>query len=98
MTIELLDGSFVSPYSLFDALDTVEEYCGTEMRQYLESYFMDDIDPVDKDEHLTDVLGSIRSIGVEIDRELQKDQVSKKNIQYQLDRIRATIRHETGEE
>ena len=38
MTLELLDGSLISPTSLFDALDTVEEYCGTDLRQYMENF------------------------------------------------------------
>ena len=97
MTLELIDGSYITPLSIFDALDTVEEYMGIEMRQYLESYFMDGEVPVSREDHLAEVLEGIEEIAMEMEQVLSQKQMKKKDIQYNLDRIRATIRHEIGE-
>lgn len=98
MTLELLDGSYVSPLNIFDALDAVEEYMGTEMRQYLEDYFLDGEEPIDREEHLVEVLESIDGIAMEMEQVLSRKQMKKKDIQYNLDRLRTTIRREIGDE
>ena len=36
--LELLDGNLITPRGLCDVLDVVEEYTGTEIRQYIEDY------------------------------------------------------------
>lgn len=96
-TLELLDGSYITPMSVFDVLDTVEEYTGTEVRQYLESYFIDGEEPVDRDEHLVEVLESIEGIVTDLERANTQKQLRRKDIQYNLDRLRATIRREIGD-
>lgn len=96
-TLELLDGSFITPLSVFDVLDTVEEYTGTDVRQYLESYFIDGEEPVDRDDHLVEVLESIEVIVADLERANAQKQSRKKDIQYHLDRLRATIRRELGD-
>ena len=37
--LELKDGSLITPFGLFDMLDAVQEYMGTDARDYLESWF-----------------------------------------------------------
>ena len=97
MTLELLDGSLISPTSLFDALDTVEEYCGTDLRQYMENFMAGEDVPVEKDEHLQEVLESIEKIAEEIRRDTEQKRLSRKHIQENLYCLFATIRHEIGE-
>ena len=46
--LELLDGNLITPRGLCDVLDVVEEYTGTEIRQYIEDYLMED--PVEETE------------------------------------------------
>lgn len=96
-TLGLLDGSYITPMSVFDVLDTVEEYTGTEVRQYLENYLVDGEEPVERDEHLVEVLESIEVIVTELERVNTQKQTRKKDIQYHLDRLRATIRRELGD-
>ncbi len=96
-TLGLLDGSYITPMSVFDVLDTVEEYTGTEVRQYLENYLVDGEEPVERDEHLVEVLESIEVIVTELERVNTQKQTRKKDIQYQLDRLRTTIRRELGD-
>lgn len=96
-TLGLLDGSYITPMSVFDVLDTVEEYTGTEVRQYLENYLVDGEEPVERDEHLVEVLESIEVIVTELERVNTQKQTRKKDIQYHLDRLRATMRRELGD-
>lgn len=88
MTLELKDGSFIVPQTIFDVLDIIEEELGTDVRQYLEGYFVEGEEPVDKDEHIQAVLETLE--GIVTDMEKSKD------MQYHLGRLRKTIRHEIG--
>ena len=88
MTLELRDGSFIVPQTIFDVLDIIEEELGTDVRQYLEGYFVDGEEPVDKDEHLRAVLETLEGIVTDLEK--------SKDMQYHLDRLRKTIRHEVG--
>lgn len=97
MTLELIDGSLISPTSLFDALDTVEEYCGTDLRQYMENFLAGDDVPVEKDEHLLEVLESIEKIAEEIRRDTEQKRLSRKHIQDNLGCLIATLRREMGD-
>lgn len=97
MTLELIDGSLISPTSLFDALDTVEEYCGTDLRQYIENFMAGEDIPVEKDEHLLEVLESIEKIAEEIRRDTEQKRLSRKHIQENLGCLITTIRREIGE-
>lgn len=97
MTLELLDGSLISPTSLFDALDTVEEYCGTDLRQYMENFLAGEDVPVEKDEHLLEVLESIEKIAEEIRRATEQKRLSRKHIQENLGCLIATLRREMGD-
>ena len=97
MTLELLDGSLISPTSLFDALDTVEEYCGTDLRQYMENFLAGEDVPVEKDEHLLEVLESIEKIAEEIRRDTEQKRLSRKHIQENLGCLIATLRREMGD-
>lgn len=97
MTLELIDGSLISPTSLFDALDTVEEYCGTDLRQYMENFLAGEDVPVEKDEHLLEVLESIEKIAEEIRRATEQKRLSRKHIQENLGCLIATLRREMGD-
>ena len=97
MTLELIDGSLISPTSLFDALDTVEEYCGTDLRQYMENFLAGEDVPVEKDEHLLEVLESIEKIAEEIRRDTEQKRLSRKHIQDNLGCLIATLRREMGD-
>ena len=50
MTLELKDGSIIVPRSIFDVFDVVEEYMGTDIREYLETWFEEPGGPVEADE------------------------------------------------
>ncbi len=97
MTLELIDGSLISPTSLFDALDTVEEYCGTDLRQYMENFLAGEDVPVEKDEHLLEVLESIEKVAEEIRRDTEQKRLSRKHIQENLGCLIATLRREMGD-
>ena len=97
MTLELIDGSLISPTSLFDALDTVEEYCGTDLRQYMELFLAGEDIHVEKDEHLLEVLESIEKIAEEIRRDTEQKRLSRKHIQENLGCLIATLRREMGD-
>ena len=96
-TLELPDGSYITPLSVFDALDVVEEYAGTDVRQYVESYFVDGEEAVDMDERLVEVLEGIETIVADLERANTQKQSRRKDIQYHLDRLRATIRRGIGD-
>ena len=91
--IELRDGNLITPFHIYDALDAVEEYCGTELRQYLEVYFLDDEEEeIDLDDHYITVLGSIGDVASEAERYLSKRkyQVARECLQ----RIKAMTQRE----
>ena len=97
-SIELMDGSFITPRNVFDAMDTVEEYLGTDFRQFLESYFLDgtETDPADPDDHYKEVLGNLDFISCQMETQLAKKPMRKEELMNSLNRLQATIRHEIG--
>ena len=55
MVIELKDGSLITPMGVFDVLDVVEEYLGTDLRQYLEDWFENDREELTEDERFDEL-------------------------------------------
>ena len=103
MMLELKDGSLITPLGVFDVLDTVEEYLGTDVRQYLEAYFSDE-DPwtslPDGEktalllEHYQTVLEGIDDVISEADRLMRQNPVKRKKVVEDLDVIRKMIEKE----
>ena len=95
-SIELMDGSFITPRNVFDAMDTVEEYLGTDFRQFLESYFIDgsETGPIDADDHYMEVLKNLDDISSRMEGILIKKPMKKDDLQCTLEQLRITINHE----
>ena len=57
--LEIKGGDLLTPMGLYDVMDAVEDYMGTDIRQYLEEY-IEGVDmpeeEVSMDEHITDVM------------------------------------------
>ena len=83
MVLELLDGNLITPHSIFDVLDVVEEQLGTEVRQYMEDYLEGgEPEKVSTDEHYIEVLENVEDIAEDILR-----QKNRKNVEYHVGRI-----------
>ena len=106
MVLELSDGKTIVPLSVFDVLDTVEDYLGVEVRQYLEEYFADE-DPwadLSEDEkfirlreHYEDLLDCISTVAMESDRLMHKNPIKRKQITENLQNIIGMIEKERNE-
>ena len=103
MLLQLNDGNMIAPLSVFDVLDTVEEYLGTEVRQYLEDYFSDenpwsDLPESEKLdallEHYQSVLGGIEDAVLETDILMHKNPIKRKRIIENLENIQKMIEKE----
>ena len=103
MILQLNDGNLIAPLSVFDVLDTVEEYLGTEIRQYLEDYFSDenpwsDLPEGEKVEalleHYQSVLGGIEDAALEADMLMHKNPVKRKQVIEDLEIIQKMIEKE----
>ena len=100
--LELKDGSFVTPINVFDVLDVVEEYIGTDTRQYLEECFIsENIIELDKDDslfalkdHYSQVLMNIDDVAEELEKKMQEKQMSRDAINGCIQRIRSVVRRE----
>jgi len=103
MTLELLDGNMITPMDVFDVLDTVEEYLGTEVRQYLEDYLTDE-DPWENLpesektdtllEHYQSVLDGIEDVLSDADRLMRRNPVKRKQVIGDLEIIKKMIEKE----
>lgn len=92
MVLELLDGNLISPRSIFDVLDVVEESLGTDVRQYLEDYVEGgEPEEVSMDEHYVEVLENVADIAEEILR-----QKNRKETEYNAGRIINIVKREVG--
>ena len=100
MTLELLDGSLITPFGVFDVLDMVEEYMGPEVRQYLEDCFREEnpwenLPDDEKVESLLDhydsILSEIESATRETESQMHKSHVSRKQVLDSLTRIQNII-------
>lgn len=88
MTLELKDGSIIVPRSIFDVFDVVEEYMGTDIREYLETWFEEPGGPVEADEHYVEVL---ETIGLELETIGRRKKTEQKAT---LERVQNLIRRE----
>lgn len=74
MIIGLSDGNVIVPRNIFDALDAVEEYMGSDIREYLEVWFEGDYDMSEEDSHLTEVLEYIEGQLIGLKSQKKKEQ------------------------
>ncbi len=100
MMLELLDGNVITPLGVFDVLDAVEEYMGTDTRQYLEDCFREenpweDLPDSEKVEslleHFGSVLDSIDCLAAEADTLMRKNPVKRKQVMENLNLIQNII-------
>ena len=103
MLLQLNDGNMIAPLSVFDVLETVEEYLGTEVRQYLEDYFSDENPWSDLPEgekldalleHYQSVLGGIEDAVLEADILMHKNPIKRKRTIENLENIQQLIEKE----
>lgn len=93
--LDLKDGSFVVPMNLFDALDTVEDYMGVDMRLYLEEYFAEDVFEEESiDDHYVAFLEALEDMVMQIKQNIQRR--NYKDVKLLADNLEASIRHEIG--
>ena len=103
MLLQLNDGNMIAPLSVFDVLETVEEYLGTEVRQYLEDYFSEENPWLDLPEgekldalleHYQSVLGGIEDAVLEADILMHRNPIKRKRIIENLENIQKLIEKE----
>jgi len=87
-TLQLKNGDIVVPFGLMDALDAVEEYLGSDIREYLEDWFEEPGETVEPDEHYKDVLETIEYELGKLPRQKKKEQEET------LQRVQTLIRRE----
>ena len=101
--LELKDGSLITPVNVFDVLDVVEEYLGTDRGQYLEAYFVDgkivtlsDGDSLaEMKDHYQQVLMNIDDVAVEVIKKTnQRQRFSREAIRTCMEQIRDIVRRE----
>ena len=95
-SIELIDGSILTPFGIRDLLDAVEDYAGEELRREIESYIdtnVEDIDDYEKEydrmeqdnerlaDHQRSVLCNIRDEVDALDTLLQDTRLNRKRMQ-----------------
>ena len=88
MVIELKNGEVIVPFGLMDALDAVEEYLGSDIREYLEDWFEEPGEMIEPDEHYTEVLETIEYELGKLPRQKKKEQEET------LHRVQTLIRRE----
>ena len=95
--LEVKGGDLVTPRSLYDVMEVVEEYMGCEVRQYLEEYLAGSEMPEEEytlEEHQKDVLTNIMDKVDAMDMEMQRTRINRKNVGMHLNGIRRMIRRE----
>ncbi len=99
----ILHGELITPMGVMEALDIVEEELGTDLRQYLESYLMEDGVPeswtesdllADQKEHFLAVLDSIDVKAATLEQQLSENRISRKKILEEIEAIRTIIERE----
>lgn len=95
-SIELIDGSILTPFGIWDLLDAVEDYAGEELRREIEEYIdtnVQDIDDYEKEydrmeqdnerlaDHQRSVLCNIRDEVDALDTLLQDTRLNRKRMQ-----------------
>ncbi len=100
MTLELLDGRIIAPLNVFDVLDAVEEYMGTDVRQFLEEYFTDG-DPWESlpddektkrlQEHHEDVMDAVEDLVLQAEYLVKRKPIDRKRALEVLNAIKKLI-------
>lgn len=95
-SIELIDGSILTPFGIRDLLDAVEDYAGEELRREIEEYIdtnVQDIDDYEKEydrmeqdnerlaDHQRSILCNIRDEVDALDTLLQDTRLNRKRMQ-----------------
>ena len=100
MTLELLDGTIIAPLNVFDVLDSVEEYMGADVRQFLEEYFTDG-DPWESmpddektkrlQEHYGDVMDAVEDLVLQAEYLVGRKPIERKKALETLSAIKKLI-------
>ena len=91
--LEIKGGELLTPFNGFDVMDAVEEYMGTDIRQYLEEYLEgveSDAEEITDDEiadHYKQVLLNIRDETEEVLMLMEKPRMDRKAIRETLNLI-----------
>lgn len=91
--LEIKRGELLTPFNVFDVMDAVEDYMGTDIRQYLEEYLEgveSDAEEITDDEiadHYKQVLLNIRDETEEVLRLIEKPRMDRKAIRETLNLI-----------
>ena len=91
--LEIKGGELLTPINVFDVMDAVEDYMGTDIRQYLEEYLEgveSDAEEITDDEiadHYKQVLLNIRDETEEVLRLIEKPRMDRKAIRETLNLI-----------
>ena len=87
--LEIKGGELLTPFNVFDVLEAVEDYMGTDIRQYLEGV-ESDAEEISDDEitdHYKQVLLNIRDETEEVLRLIEKPRMDRKAIRETLNLI-----------
>ena len=87
--LEIKGGELLTPFNVFDVLEAVEDYMGTDIRQYLEGV-ESDAEEISDDEitdHYKQVLLNIRDETEEALRLIEKPRMDRKAIRETLNLI-----------
>ena len=108
-SIELIDGSILTPFGIRDLLDAVEDYAGEELRREIEEYIdtnVQDIDDYEKEydrmeqdnerlaDHQRSVLCNIRDEVDALDTLLQNTRLNRRRMQGAVRIIQQMINRE----
>ena len=88
MTLEMKDSNIIVPRNIFDVLDVVEDYIGTDIREYLENWLEEPEEPPEMDEHYIEVLETAEYELGKLSRQKKKEQ------QATLERVLTMLRRE----
>lgn len=95
-----MDGSMITPMSVFDVMDEVEEYLGVEARQCLEGYIMEENpwDSLPDDaktdaliEHFSGVLEEIEGLVSQTEILTERKRLSRKRVIENMEAIQKII-------
>jgi len=108
-TLEVKGGDIITVMSLFDVMDVVEEYMGSEVRQYIEEYLTDnitDMEAMEQDMETTErnaqeavqrhreVLYNLLDKVDDIDMEMQRSRIDRMAVSRHLSGMRRMVRRE----
>jgi len=97
MTLELKNGDLITPRSLYDVMEIIEEYMGCEVRQFLEAYMEGTEQPEGMEEggeHYRDVLMNLQDKVDDVDMEIQRTRIDREAVEMHLGAMRRMIRRE----